>query len=349
MEEWKKIINDTILKKRFLIPLFLILLSAFVIGFLVFPSLFYDLFIWKYFWGPIVSDSVGHSVFHNGVKAARKFTLVSEIIYGFLVIIAIYTIYKILERWNIKIDSKFCLSILPYVLYGAITRVLEDANFFSPPMVYWFVTPLIYIQIVVFFMIFLILGHYLHKHFTHPYLKVKTTLFSTGILILILPVFYMGKWLIGYQWSTTSGVRFDVLLISLTLTTFITFLTYLFAKKFNKKRFTKPYLNFLNLGTIWSHLLDGITSYISIYDPFNMNISLYIEKHPASDILMQIWPPLFPIIKFVLIIGVIYVLDVLYREELKGHINLVNLIKIGILILGFAPGLRDLLRVTMGI
>jgi uncharacterized membrane protein len=64
---------------------------------------------------------------------------------------------------------------------------------------------------------------------------------------------------------------------------------------------------------------------------------------------METWPPLFPIVKFSLIIVVIYVFDVLYKEDLKDHMNLVNLLKIGIIILGLSPGLRDLLRVTMGV
>jgi uncharacterized membrane protein len=96
------------------------------------------------------------------------------------------------------------------------------------------------------------------------------------------------------------------------------------------------------------HLLDGITSYISIKDPFSMGLH-YAEKHPASNVLLDIWGPLFPIVKFVLIIVVIYVFDIIYKDELKNHLNLVNLLKIGILILGFSPGLRDLLRVTMGV
>ena len=96
------------------------------------------------------------------------------------------------------------------------------------------------------------------------------------------------------------------------------------------------------------HLIDGLTSYISIKDPFSMGL-YYAEKHPASNALLNIWGPLFPIVKFFLIIIVIYVFDIMFKEELKNHINLVNLLKIGILILGFSPGLRDLLRVTMGV
>ena len=75
----------------------------------------------------------------------------------------------------------------------------------------------------------------------------------------------------------------------------------------------------------------------------------YAEKHPASNMLLNVWGPLFPIVKFVLIMLVIYVFDVLYKGELKNYQRLLNLLKIGILILGFSPGLRDLLRVTMGV
>jgi len=80
-----------------------------------------------------------------------------------------------------------------------------------------------------------------------------------------------------------------------------------------------------------------------------MGLPLYLEKHPASNFLMEVWPPLFPIVKFLLIIAVIYIFDILYKKELKRYIILVNLLKIGIIILGFSPGMRDLLRVTMGV
>ena len=75
----------------------------------------------------------------------------------------------------------------------------------------------------------------------------------------------------------------------------------------------------------------------------------YSEKHPASNLLLEIWGPLFPIVKFILIIVVIYVFDIYFKDELKNYLTLVNLLKICILILGFSPGVRDLLRVTMGV
>ena len=126
-------------------------------------------------------------------------------------------------------------------------------------------------------------------------------------------------------------------------------LFYFFAKKFSKNEKIAIFKEPLNLSMIAGHMIDGLTSYISIYDPLKMGLPLYVEKHPASNVLMEIWPPLFPIVKFLLIVAVIYIFDILYKEELKNYKTFVNLLKIGILILGFSPGARDLLRVTMGV
>ena len=146
----------------------------------------------------------------------------------------------------------------------------------------------------------------------------------------------------------TTDVSFDVFLLVIGLTLLVVGLVYLFAYFFRKKEKFAVYKNPLNLAMLSGHLIDGLTSYISIKDPFSMGLH-YAEKHPASNVLLEIWGPLFPIVKFVLIVVVIYVFDVLYKEELKNHLTLVNLLKIGILILGFSPGLRDILRVTMGV
>ena len=126
-------------------------------------SLFYDQWIWKYYWGPIVSDAAGHSVSWNGVYANEGYTLVSELTYGIILIIALYAIYKLLKKLKITIDWRFCLALMPYILFGPVTRVLEDADYFNEPFVYWFISPLIYLQIAVYALGFLIIGYYLEK------------------------------------------------------------------------------------------------------------------------------------------------------------------------------------------
>jgi uncharacterized membrane protein len=328
----------------------LLILGVIIIGYLVAPGLVYDQWIWKYYWGPVVADAAPDVITatYHGVIAEEGYTIVSEITYGIILIAALFVIYKFLKKLEIKIDWRFCLALMPYILFGPVTRTLEDTNYFNEPFVYWFISPLIYLQIAAYALLFLLLGYYLEQKYNKRKLTVNTVVFLGGVILLLPSLYLIARWILGDQWSASAGVRFDVFAIVIGLVAFIVGLVYLVAYLYRHKESIAVYRNPLNLAMLAGHLIDGLTSYISIKDPFLMGLS-YSEKHPASNFLLEIWGPLFPIAKFALIIVVIYVFDILYKDELKDHLTLVNLLKIGILILGFSPGLRDLLRVTMGV
>jgi uncharacterized membrane protein len=338
-------------KTIFLLSIFIIIIIVIIAGVVLLPSVFYDQWIWKYYWGPVVADaenSPSGMAFYNGVAASEGYTMVSEITYGLILVIALFIIYKLLKKLNIVVDWRFALSLMPYILFGPITRVLEDTGYFDAPVVYWFISPLLYFQIAAYALSFLVLGYYIEKKFQKPRLTVNFILFIGGLILLVFPVTLIARWVAGDRWGITIGSKPDVFLIVIGIVALVVGLVYLIAFVFRNNKKIAVYKNPLNLAMIAGHLIDGITSYISIKDPLNMGL-MYSEKHPASNALLDIWGPLFPIVKFVLIIIVIYVFDILYNDELKNNQILVNLIKIGILILGFAPGLRDLLRVTMGV
>ena len=50
---------------------------------------------------------------------------------------------------NIKIDQRFAVGVVCYVLFGSSLRVLEGACIFAPPLQYLFITPIVYF--IVFF------------------------------------------------------------------------------------------------------------------------------------------------------------------------------------------------------
>ena len=77
------------------INLFILISIIIVIiaGYLLLPDIFYDQWIWKYYWGPIVSDAQSSPAFHNGIQAAEKYTIVSEITYGSIIIIVLYLLF----------------------------------------------------------------------------------------------------------------------------------------------------------------------------------------------------------------------------------------------------------------
>jgi uncharacterized membrane protein len=332
----------------FSLIIIILIISVIIAGLILAPSIFYDQWIWKYYWGPIVADASDGVAVHNGVTAREGYTVVSEITYGLILIIALYAIYQLLKKLKITVDWRFALALMPYIIFGPVSRTLEDTNYFNEPVEYWFISPLIYLQIAIIAILFLLLGYYLEKKLKNSFFTVNRTLFFGGLVFLVPSFYLIAIWILGDRWGPTAGVRFDVFLIVLGLVLFIIGIVYFVAYIFKDKEKISVYKNPLNLAMISGHLIDGITSYISIKDPFSMGLS-YAEKHPASDVLLNIWGPLFPIVKFVLIIIVIYVFDVLFKEDLKNYFTLVNLLKIGILILGFSPGLRDLLRVTMGV
>jgi len=345
-------IADNVWENKEKILFYSIILAIIIVisGLILFPSIFYDTWVWKYYWGPVVADSQGGVAFHNGIQANEGYTMLSEITYGGILIIALYYIYQLLKKLNVTIDWKFALALMPYIVFGPVARVLEDTGYFEEPLVYWFISPLIYFLIAFFAISFILLGYYLNKKLKSSKITINRVLFAGGLLFLVPSIALVATWILGFQWNDTNGVRFDVFI-------WVYFFIYCWLKWFvvtvialkNKlKNNFLPFLNPLNLAMLTGHLIDGITSYISIKDPFMMGL-FYAEKHPASNLLLNIWGPLFPIVKFVLIIVVIYVFDILYKEELKDYVNLINLLKIGILILGFSPGLRDLLRVTMGV
>ena len=321
-----------------------------IFGLMFFPNLFYDNWIWKYYWGPIVADATPNSTtaVFNGVAAKEGYTIVSEITYGIILVISIYLIYKLLKKLKIAVNWRFALALLPYIIFGPVIRVLEDSGYFESPLVYFFISPLIYVVIAFFALFFLILGYFLKEKYKKHNFSVNKILFIGGVIFLLPSLALVSSWILGFQWGPSSGVHFDVFVIVIGVISLLTFFVYYLTRFFNDKKDLSPYQNPLNLSMLFGHLMDGVATYISIKDPFMMGL-YYSEKHPASNFLLDIWGPLFPIVKFLLIIVVIYVFDILYKDELKEYVNLVNLLKIGILILGFSPGLRNLLRVTMGV
>ena len=359
-----------------------------MVGYIFFPSVVYDRWIWKYYWGPVVADALGREVEYHGVVAHEGYTIVSEITYGIIALLSLYYIYRLLKKLNIDINWNLCKSLFPFIIFGSVSRVLEDAGYFKIPLSYWFISPLIYVQVAAYALVSIILGWTFENRkkkslliiyafilillytlfwsafrnlvvnpvnpmifailvaivFTSLYFKkdlsILTIPFSIGLTLCA-----SGLLSFGYA-SYDKIFRIDVILVCISFPITIIAIAYLLSKYIKKLEFfSKP----LNLAMLFGHSLDGFTSYISIYDPFNMGIPSYGEKHPVSFLFMDISSGvLFPIVKVILIVLIILIFEDVSKKE-KSYSSLLNLLKIAIFILGFSPGLRDLLRVAIGV
>jgi uncharacterized membrane protein len=378
------------------------ILVVVLLGLLFAPHLFYDQFIWKYFWGPLKADALGHPVELHGTWAYEGYTIVSEVVYGILLIFSLLGIYKFFKFLKIQVNTPFLLAVFPFILLGPIARVLEDSGLYHPPLIYWFISPLIYVQIALYFFGSFLVSYYLEKsrfsfrkilllyggvllsinlfylmvyalwpdacsYYISPLILIVFSLFSfllficafyyfkkftyhialssLGILILLPAIYLIGRWLSGFPWMETGESYFSVLPIVLLLAGG----TVLGIFALSKKHILPLIPSFINLFLVFGHMLDGWASYIAVKDPFNLGL-IYGEKHPLPEFLMEHVHGLsYPLVKLVMVLIVIYLIDTPFKQELEKYVNLGNLLKIAILILGFAPGFRDLLRVIMGI
>ncbi len=373
-----------------------------ILGFLFFPHLFYDQFIWKYFWGPLKADAVSHPVELHGIWAYEGYTLVSEIIYGVFLIFSLLGIYKFFKILKVQVNSSFFLAVFPFILLGPIARVLEDSGLYHPPLIYWFISPLIYVQIAFYFFGSFLFSYYLEKsrfsfrkilllfggsllcinlfyfiiyvfrqdacsYYMSSLVLIVFSLFSflmvlgflwyfqkftypmalssLGVLILLPAIYLIGRWLSGSPWMETGETYFVVLPLVLLFAGG----TVLGIFVLSKIDILPVKTTLINLFLVFGHMLDGWASYLAVKDPFNLGL-IYGEKHPLPQFLMDHVHGLsYPVVKLSMVLIVLYLIDAPFKQELEKYFNLSNLLKLAILILGFAPGLRDLLRVVMGI
>ena len=133
-----------ILKSSFIV--LFILLGILGVGSLLLPDIFWDGFLWKYFAGPVYADARGETI----DNISEGYNPVNTLGYGLILSLSVYWIHTFLEGRNVDIDRRFALALIPYILLGSTLRVLEDADFFSEPVNYLMISPLIYIVVGLF-------------------------------------------------------------------------------------------------------------------------------------------------------------------------------------------------------
>lgn len=350
----------------------------FIITLIFFPDVVYDQLLWKYFIGPIIADASGHSVSYHNVHAYEGYTVFSEVAYGATLVAFIYLLYRLFERLELIADTRFILSTLPFMLYGGVARVIEDAGILKEPLSYLFISPIIYFQIGLLFslalyfglkitetkkFIYTMIGNnaaflviyiiFLRDYSTytlHPvafaifsmfvviiYHNSKqrdysTSIFCYGLLSLLAALYVLIIFSIDKQYF-----ELKILLGVLTAAA-ITGVIYFISWKFNFNLL----MNKINSLIVFGHMLDSMTTYFAVVNPFKWNIT-YGEKHPLPDFLMKnAYGIGYPLLKLIVVLGIIYAID-----DIKP--NLKNLLKFAILFLGFSPGLRDVIRILIGV
>ena len=244
------------------------------------------------------------------------YTLEATITYGLILVLAALGTYKLLERLKVKIDKRFFLAVLPFIVYGGSARALRDHALGAYGTGWWWCSPPIY------FLIFAV---------------------TIGSLLAGLAI--ERKWKIGYE-KPMWLIAGMLLLYNLSLTkisnltgfgTVAAIAAAWAIAIYIASRFLPKYLTKTNAAILWSHLLDASSTFtaVSFYG--------YYEQHVLPSFLIDLAGPwvMFPL-KLIVVWAVLY-----YIDKEKGDKRLKNLLKIIILILGRALGIRDWLTLSM--
>ena len=154
-----------------------------IVGCILAPEIFWDGFIYRYFWGPVVSDLEGRPV--EGVS--EGYNIVNTVVYALLLAGALYAFYRIFKRLRINMDLGLILASLPIFLFGGVSRALEDASLFQGWLGYLFISPLIYFIIAFLFGVAGTVGYLIRR----KELDDRDQMIAfTGFIVCLLVVYY---------------------------------------------------------------------------------------------------------------------------------------------------------------
>ncbi|HJJ42710.1 MAG TPA: DUF63 family protein [Methanocorpusculum sp.] len=262
------------------------------------------------------------------------YTVLQTVLYALLVLAGLYILYRWLKKTNIPINAPLILSGLSYIIFGALLRVVEDTGMVPEPWWILFVTPQVYILTAIFAVVMLFISWQLQKKnvvvsYTTPFMigGVVPSLITAGFLL----------W-----FGVTQSVVVDVgagLIVFLIAAASTAALWAVLRYVFRWEYVNHP----LYLVLIAGHMLDAsATSYA-------LSFKGYIEQHVLGSTLIELTgtPYVMFALKIVVLIPAIWVLEKFRKEE--GMSDIWHLVLLAMIIVGLAPGLRDVLRMVLGI
>ncbi|NVO67532.1 DUF63 family protein [Methanofollis tationis] len=275
-------------------------------------------FLYKYYIDPIIYG--------------QPYTIVDTLTYALILILSVYLVYRGLRRFGIEVNRDFVLATIPFVVLGGLLRVVEDTGMITSDLRILLITPIIFF--VVFFITVgaLFLSRLLEvkgvvREYSRTYGLIGVVL-SAAVFILIL------------LWGA-ANTRIDLVVLlaipamaAASSAAVFAFLRYVLGWEY----VSDP----LYLLLIVGHLFDASATSFGI----DLHSLHYVEQHVVGSVLIE-WSgtafSMFPL-KLAVIVPAIYVLE-LYRKE--GNVAFWHLVLLAMIVVGMAPGVRDMMRMVI--
>jgi uncharacterized membrane protein len=279
----------------------------------------------------MISDFI-YKYYIDPIRLGQPYNIVDTLTYAIILVLSVYLVYRWLQRKGVALDGPFVIATIPYVFLGGLIRVVEDTGMIQSDLRFLLVTPLIFF--VIFFIAAgsLALSRTLAKKGLVPNFLTFYGGLGTGASVLVA---CMLTW-----FGLTRAALDPVVLVAILLLAAATSLAVmaLLQLVFRWEYARDPLYRLLIIG----QMVDAsATGYGIDFGPIP-----YQEVHVVGSALIR-WTgtafSLFPL-KLLIVIPAIYVLE-MYRRE--GNREFANMVILAMIVVGLAPGVRDMVRMVL--
>jgi len=286
----------------------------------------------------MISDFI-YKYYIDPIRYGQPYNIVDTLTYAIILVLGVYLLYRWMSQstWlsdiGLKIDAPFILATLPYVVLGGVLRVVQDTGMITGDFQFLLVTPLIYFVLFFFTLAMIFLARYLQvqgliQNFRSFYALIGCMSVFTVALVLL-------AWGMNHN-----GIDVFVLTIIPLMAITATVLIWACMRYLLKWRYvTDP----LYCALIFGHMLDAsATSYgIDLHPAVQ-----YVEQHVVGSNLINLTGTAFVMfpLKLVVLFPAIYIMQLFRKEANPAFWHLVLL---AMIVVGFAPGIRDMTRMVL--
>lgn len=286
----------------------------------------------------MISDFL-YKYYIDPIKSGEAYNVVDTLTYAIILIIGVYLLYRwfssstCMTEAGFRFDQTFILATVPYVILGGLLRVIEDTGMIANDWRYLLVTPLIYF--VLFFFVIAML--FVSRFLTLQGITADITRFYAFAGVLATVVASLILLAFGMQHHGIDLFILGIIPVMAVLATVIVWAVMKYALGWTYV--SDP----VYLTLIFGQLLDAsATSYGIDFHPYVR----YVEQHVVGAALIDMTGTalvMFPL-KLLVLFPAIYFMQMYRREANPAFWHLVLL---AMIVVGFAPGVRDMVRMVL--
>jgi uncharacterized membrane protein len=269
--------------------------------------------------------------FIEPISHGTGYNMYNTLVYGVLLLLGAYGVVKLVRRLGVKMDKQLFNAVLPFVVLGGILRALEEFARLTGagllPHSPLFLTPGIYLLIAALSLPSLVVAVSLKgEEYPRAMSAIGWTLSLAASLLVLSDIA-----LVASGGVADTSLRPSLFLWIVLLAVGLTFIGMLILKRLQMRSRE----NALILGGFAFEASAVTTAVYSLS---------YSAEQPFTQALLSISPPFYPLFKLALILGIVYYIEGVPREDETHWLS-----KLILLVLGVPMGIHNSLQILLGL